>query len=151
MKEYDYLGRVKFEGDLLKGRRNGKGKEYYIYGNIIFEGEYSNENRSKGIEYNNKGKIIFEGEYLKGKKYKGKEIKYIDNDYLDNVKSFELEFDAKNGDKIGHIKQYDPLSHKIKYEGGFVNGKRNGKGKEYYDDGALEFEGEYINGKRNGK
>ena len=29
--------------------------------------------------------------------------------------------------------------------------KRNGKGKEYNDEGKLEFEGEYLNGKRNGK
>ena len=26
--------------------------------------------------------------------------------------------------------------------------KRNGKVKEYYDNGRLEFEGEYLNGKR---
>ena len=31
-------------------------------------------------------------------------------------------------------------------------GKRNGKGKEYNDNGDLIFEGEYLNGKRwNGK
>ena len=30
--------------------------------------------------------------------------------------------------------------------------KRNGKGKEYYDDGELKFEGEYKNGQKwNGK
>ena len=27
----------------------------------------------------------------------------------------------------------------------------NGKGKEYYDNGKLKFEGEYLNGERNGK
>ena len=32
-----------------------------------------------------------------------------------------------------------------------MNGKRNGNGKEYRDDGRLKFEGEYLNGKRNGK
>ena len=32
----------------------------------------------------------------------------------------------------------------------FLNRKRNGKGKEYYN-GKLRFEGEYLNGKRNGK
>ena len=33
-----------------------------------------------------------------------------------------------------------------------MNGKRNGKGKEYNNNGELEFEGEYLNGKRwNGK
>ena len=29
--------------------------------------------------------------------------------------------------------------------------KKNGKGKEYYDNGNLKYEGEYINGERNGK
>ena len=27
----------------------------------------------------------------------------------------------------------------------------NGKGKEYYSNGKLKFEGKYLNGKRNGK
>ena len=39
------------------------------------------------------------------------------------------------------------LLHLI-FEGEYLNGKRNGKGKEYYDNGKLEFEGEFINGKR---
>ena len=29
--------------------------------------------------------------------------------------------------------------------------ERNGKGKEYYDDGSLRFVSEYLNGKRNRK
>jgi len=38
------------------------------------------------------------------------------------------------------------------FEGEYLNGKRNGKGKEYYENGNLMFEREYINGKRrNGK
>ena len=32
-----------------------------------------------------------------------------------------------------------------------MNGKRNGKGKEYYDAGKLIFEGGYLNGEKNGK
>ena len=32
-----------------------------------------------------------------------------------------------------------------------MNGKRNGKGKEYYFNGLLGFEGEYKNGYKNGK
>ena len=40
---------------------------------------------------------------------------------------------------------------KLKYAGEYLNGKRNGKGKEYNYDGKLEFEGEYLNGERNGK
>jgi len=38
------------------------------------------------------------------------------------------------------------------FEGEYINGQINGKGKEYYDDSKLKFEGEYINGNRwNGK
>ena len=34
------------------------------------------------------------------------------------------------------------------FEGEYINGKRNGKGKEYDSNGNLEFEGEFINNKR---
>jgi len=39
------------------------------------------------------------------------------------------------------------------YEGEYINGKRNGKGKEYNLEGKIIFEGEYLNGKKkwNGK
>ena len=36
------------------------------------------------------------------------------------------------------------------FEGEYLNGKRNGKGKRYDIDGFLVYESEYLNGKRNG-
>ena len=36
---------------------------------------------------------------------------------------------------------------KLRFEGEYLNGNWNGKGKEYYDD-KLVFEGEYLNGNR---
>ena len=39
----------------------------------------------------------------------------------------------------------------LSFEGEYLIGKRNGKGKEYYYNGNLESEYGYINGKRNGK
>ncbi len=39
----------------------------------------------------------------------------------------------------------------LRFEGEYINGIRNGKGKEKYKNGKLEFEGEFINRKRNGK
>jgi hypothetical protein len=38
-----------------------------------------------------------------------------------------------------------------RYEGEYLNGKKHGKGKEYYSSGEIKFEGEYLNGKRHGK
>ena len=37
--------------------------------------------------------------------------------------------------------------NKLLYEGEYLNGKRNGKGKKYNSYGKIEFEGEYFNDK----
>ena len=50
----------------------------------------------------------------------------------------------------GKRKEYDAYRDILVFEGEYLIGKRNGKGKEYYD-GKLKFEGEYLNGLRNGK
>ena len=50
----------------------------------------------------------------------------------------------------GNIKEYSSYDDVLEFEGEYLNGERNGKGKEYYK-GNLIFEGEYLNGKRNGK
>ena len=73
-KEYNsYNDNIIFEGEYLDGKRNGKGKEYYIFGNLLFEGEYLNGKRNgRGKEYYENGKLKFDGEYLNGKEWNGK-------------------------------------------------------------------------------
>ena len=51
----------------------------------------------------------------------------------------------------GTAKEYDSINDKLIYEGGYLNGQRHGKGKEYYNDGILSFEGEYLYGKKKWK
>ena len=51
----------------------------------------------------------------------------------------------------GICKEYDIFNDMLLFEGEYLNGKRNGKGKEYNKFGSLIFNGEYLNGKRNGK
>ena len=36
----------------------------------------------------------------------------------------------------------------LKYEGEYLYGEKNGKGKEFNDKGKLIFEGEYLNGEK---
>ena len=36
--------------------------------------------------------------------------------------------------------------NKLIFEGEYLNGKKHGKGKEYYYNGKLKFEGEFLNG-----
>ena len=85
-----------FKGEYEKGRKNGKGIEYYENGNIKFEGEYLNGKRLNGKGYNRIGvnvyeiidgkgkireyydnlKLKFEGEFSNGEIWKGKGKEY---------------------------------------------------------------------------
>ena len=136
-----YKDKILFEGNFLKGKRNGKGKEYDVDGLLMFEGEYLNGKRhGKGIGYDVwDGK--FEGEYLNGKEWIGKKYK----------KSGELDYILKNNIK-GIVLEHNNWNGKLIFEGEYLNGRKNGKGKEYYYNGKLSFEGEYLNDlKWNGK
>ena len=120
----------------MNGKRNGKGKEYDYYNNTLeFEGEYLNNERWNGF-----GKIR-EGWYdrrLKEYEYK--------NGKIWNMKEYDKNNNILNEliDGKGFIKEYE--LGKLKYEGEYLNGKRNGKWKEY-DNGKLKNEREYLNGK----
>ena len=51
----------------------------------------------------------------------------------------------------GQKKEYNAYNDNLVFIGEYLYGKRNGKGKEYYDNGNILFEGEYLNGVKNGK
>ena len=130
------VNRLLYEGEYLNGKRNGKGKEYFN-GIVTFDGEYLYNYKRKGKSYIN-GRLEFEGEYLYDRKWNGK-------GFGENI---NIEYEIINGN--GKIKEYDYDGYLI-YEGEYLNGKRNGRGKGYLF-GQLIFEGEYLNGKSwNGK
>ena len=135
MKEYNSNNKIEFEGELLNGEKNGKGKEYDYDGNLKFEGEFLNGLKNgKGKEYNKDGNIEFEGEYLYNDKLKGKyyingKLEY-EGEYLYNRKWNGKGFD-KNGDIIyelnksnGKVKENDNYSKKLKIEGEYKNRKK---------------------------
>ena len=164
IKEYSSKDKLKFEGEYLNGQRNGKGREYHDFcDKLKFEGEYLNgKKHGKAKEYNENGNLEFEGEYLYDHKLRGKF--YINNkleyegEYLFDRKwngkgydgSGNIIYELNNGN--GKVKEYDKYSIKLQFEGEYLNGLKNGIGKEYYSLGELKFEGEYKNGlKWNGK
>ena len=51
----------------------------------------------------------------------------------------------------GIRKEYLGYNDILIYEGGYLNGKRNGEGREFDYEGRLIFEGEYLDDERNGK
>ena len=149
-----------YSGRYIIYGQNGKGKEYNGLDNrLIFEGEYLNGKRNgKGKEYYNNGQSSFEGEYRDDRQLEGKiydktgniiyEIKNIDGkgkEYQYGNLIFEGEY--LDGKRNGKGKEYDWNGDLI-FDGEYLNGERNGKGKEYYYKSKLEFEGEYVNGKK---
>ena len=55
-----------------------------------------------------------------------------------------------NGKRNGKGKEYNKYGTII-YKGGYLKGKKSGKGKEYNRQGGLMYEGEFLDGKRNGQ
>ena len=62
------------ENNINNNIKGSEGEEYTIDSNIkIFKGKYLNGKKNgKGKEYNYEGNLIFEGEYLNNQEYKGK-------------------------------------------------------------------------------
>ena len=88
---------------------------------------------------------------MKGKYYINERLKY-DGEYLFDNKYNDKGYD-EYGNKIyelrngtGNGKEYFP-NGKLIFEGEYLNGRRNGKGKEY-ENGKLILEGEYKSDKR---
>ena len=146
-KEYNENGSLIYEGEFKDGKRNGHGKEYYNNNVLIFEGEYLNgEKNGNGKEYNTKGILIFEGEFQDGQKRKGKE-------YNENNIIFDGEF--QNGKEWNGKKNIYNEKYKLWFDGKIKNGKKNGNWKEYVN-GKVVFEENYLFGnkietERNGK
>ena len=149
-KEYILGSEVKiFEGEFLHGKRNGKGKEYYINGNLKFEGEYLKGKKIKGKGYDIKGKLILELNNKEGKEYydNGK-LKFI-GEYYDgrrwNGNIFNYQGKKINEVKYGKWEVNNDNRNKTiyDYEGKYLNGLKEGEGKEYNEKLKLIFKGHY--------
>jgi antitoxin component YwqK of YwqJK toxin-antitoxin module len=71
-----------------------------------------------------------------------KRIEVDINDYKNISKRYKFE------ESNGCGKEYIKDTEIIIFDGNYLNGKRNGKGKEYYTNGNIKFDGEYLNGKK---
>ena len=123
----------------MNDQLNGKCKYYYENGNLHYEGETFMKWNGKVEEFNLKNEVIFEGEFFHGHKWNGKGKEYFEN-FCDSERSSMERFYMNNSDK-GEIEI-------IQYEGEYSNGLRNGKGKEYNENGQLIFKGIFFNGEK---
>ena len=159
-KEYRYITEdsvkkvYKYEVEYLKGKKNGEAK-IYINNRLFFEGKYTNGKINGKVKLFNNNKKIYEGQFLNN--YKdglGKE--YFENgnisfqgEYINerrwNGKGYNMEgkevFEIKNGRGFGTIYNSDGTKN---FKGHFINGKKVGPGKEYFND-TIIFDGHYTN------
>ena len=127
-------------------------KSKYI-SKIVFS--YLNEKiKLKAIKYNKKLKNKIDIKLINYKFYTEKYIIYETNikgkEYQSYNDKLIFEGEYLNGKRNGKGKEYNEYGELI-FEGEYLNGKKNGKGKEYDKKLKLEYEGEYLNGERNGK
>ena len=123
-----------YSGKYIITENDGNVKIYNYKHDLLYEGGYNNRKKNgKGKEYRDLS-LYFEGEFLNGKKWNG-------YGFCDGIKTFYL----KNGK--GYIKDYK-IIYGLQFEGEYINGERNGKGKEFNGKNKILFEGEYLNGKR---
>ena len=116
----------------------------------------------KILDNNQKGKIesvksiiitkvifsfLFEDTKLKIIKYNKKYQKKFGID-IESYKELSGKYLIIDGKGIGRI--YVLNTSYLIFEGKYMNGKKNGKGKEYYKYGTLKYEGEFLNDKKNG-
>ena len=91
---------------------------------------------------------IYEGVKLKLLKY-NKNIQNIIDINVINYRIFSGRYTVYETKRV--LKEYNSFNDKLIFKGNYLNGKKNGKGKEYNEDDIIIFEGNYLNGKRSGK
>ena len=89
--------------------------------------------------------FIIEKHKLKIIKY-NKSLQKNINISIINYKFMSTRYIIYESNGIG--KEYEGYNDQLIYEGEYLNGEKNGKGKEYNIHGNLVFEGEYSNGEK---
>ena len=77
-------------------------------------------------------------------KYNNKYQKKLEID-IEDYKMFRGRY--RENEKDGFVKEYELDTNILLFEGHFNKGKRNGEGKEYYNNKQIKFKGEYLNGR----
>ena len=93
--------------------------------------------------------FLYEKQKLKIIKY-NKNLQKNININIINYKYFKGNYIIFEPDSNRIGKEYKSYNDELVFEGEYLHGMKNGKGKEY-DSGEIIFEGEYLNGIKNGK
>jgi hypothetical protein len=133
-----------YEGNFTNNKYNGFGKIYYNNKKTRFVGLFkANLRDGNGKLYDIKGNLLYDGEFKQDKK-SGEGKSYDPNfSLVSPVYSGEWDNDMYNGKGLINYTFGDY------YSGYFVNNKKEGKGKIYYNNNC--YEGDFKDDKKNGK
>jgi antitoxin component YwqK of YwqJK toxin-antitoxin module len=139
---------LEYAGGILEGSKEGPGIEYFEDGKIWYEGEFVNNQRTcfNGLVYYPNGELMYEGAVLNNKKHGfGK---------MFDSQCYKLRYEGQFENDMPHGASgtlYNLENGNCEYFGSFVNGMRQGWGKEFHDNGNLACEGEFVGGNASGK
>ena len=142
-----------FEGYFVNGYRDGRGKEYDKNGKLVFDGFFS-----KGLKLNIQPSKEMGKEFWEEYDENGNLIRVCQKDnlgknvglcyYYEKDNNVNRIYIWENGSELtynGFFRFYNEYQ-KSWFEGYFVNGYRDGRGKEYDENGKLVFDGFYSKG-----
>ncbi len=161
----------KYVGEIVNGKRHGKGVMYYIdedkYNRVKYDGEWKDDKRhGHGVLIWKNGEK-YDGEFKNGQ-FTGNAVHYYANgdryegEFINGKRNGHGVMTWKNGDKYDgeqkdsarHGKGVYYFANGDRYEGDFENGKISGKGVMYYSDEdvfiRVKYDGEWKENKRNG-
>ena len=137
----DYLY---FKGNFINNKYNGFGKIYYNNKKIRYVGNFKNNLKDgNGKLYDIKGNLIYEGNFKEDKKSGKGDLYDPSFSLVTTIYSGEWDNDKYNGKGLINYTFGDY------FLGYFVNNKKEGKGKLYYNNNC--YEGDFKDDKKNGK
>ena len=130
------------------GKLTGNWKWYYGNGQLMLDEEYiSGQKDGMHTEYDETGKIIEEGEYVKG--LEDGPWFYISSDFIERGT-------YRDGLKTGKWNSWylifkdNKADSTLCFTGSFVEDNPDGKHTYYWDNGKIKDEGNYLTGKKDG-
>ena len=127
-----------YEGDVVNGKKHGKGKYTYAAGGF-YEGDYADDKKHGKGKYTSANGNVYEGDFADGRyngrgKYTSVNGDVYEGDFVNNKKHGKGKYTYATGDV---------------YEGDFADDKYNGKGKYVWTNGQV-YEGDWADGNQNG-
>lgn len=132
---------ISYWGNIVNGKKDGKGKTFRTNGRKFYEGVYKNDEKINGKLYSNDGALKFEGEFKDQRPWSGKVIKMdYDSAYIKKFTGSILEGKPYEGTGlIFRISSFGETLDELKYQDNVAEEYQDIE-EEYYSSDEFEEE-----------